>query len=111
MQSQSGSTPENEVQTVELERVTIVAESVLESRLITLIRQVGARGWTLTEVRGEGSRGVRASEWEGNVKIETLVPKAIADRLLAALARDYFPLYAVVAYADRVRVVRGEKYS
>jgi len=45
------------------------------------------------------------------VKIETLVPKAVADRLLASLARDYFPHYAVVAYADRVRVVRGEKYS
>jgi len=111
MHSRSGSTPEDEFRTVELERVTIVAESVLESRLIALVRELGARGWTLTEVRGEGSRGVRASEWEGNVKIETLVPKAVADRLLASLARDYFPHYAVVAYADRVRVVRGEKYS
>ncbi len=111
MQSRSGSKPDEELHTVELERVTIVAEAVLESRLIAAIRDVGARGWTLTEVRGEGSRGVRASEWEGNVKIETLVPSAVADRLLAVLARDFFPNFAVVAYADRVRVVRGEKYA
>jgi nitrogen regulatory protein P-II 2 len=111
MQSQSGSNPDDELRTVELERVTIVAEAVLESRLIAAIREVGARGWTLTEVRGEGSRGVRASEWEGNVKIETLVPKVVADRLLALLAHDYFPHSAVVAYADRVRVVRGDKYA
>lgn len=110
MSSHAGSKPEAELLTVELERVTIVAEAVLETRLVALVLAAGARGWTLTSVRGEGSRGVRAGEWQGNVKIETLVSHDTADRILAQLASEYFPRYAVVAYADRVRVVRGEKY-
>jgi nitrogen regulatory protein P-II 2 len=108
--SSPSSSPDDDPATTELERVTIVAEALLESRLLDLLRSAGARGWTTTDVRGEGSRGVRASEWEGNVKIETLVSSACARVILAQLARDWFPRYAVVAFTDRVRVVRGEKY-
>ncbi|NOT32189.1 MAG: transcriptional regulator [Planctomycetes bacterium] len=110
MSSSAGSRPEEALVTVELERVTIVAEAVLEARLLALLKAAGARGWTLGEVRGEGSRGVRAGEWQGNVKLETLVAPAVAERILRELAREYFPRFAVVAYTDRVRVVRGEKY-
>ncbi len=110
MRSPAGSTPDP-VQTVVLKRVTIVAEAVLEQRLIALIRDCGAKGWTLLDCRGEGSRGVRASEWEGaNVKLETLVASAVADTILARLVRDYFEHFAVVAYVQDVRVVRGDKY-
>lgn len=102
--------PEDPPETVELVRVTIVAEALLEARLVALLRAAGARGWTLTDVRGEGSRGVRASDWEGNLKLESLVAPHCAQRILLALARDYFPHFAVVAFTDQVRVVRGEKY-
>jgi hypothetical protein len=34
----------------------------------------------------------------------------VADRLLAVLERDYFTNYAVVAFAHRVEVLRGDKY-
>lgn len=94
-----------------LKLVTIVAEAVLEERLIQTLETAGARGWTLAQVRGEGSRGVRASEWEGrNVRVETLVSPEVADRLMDVLAERYFPHYAVVAYVQDVEVVRGEKY-
>ncbi len=110
MNSPAGSKTPDALATVELERVTIVAEAVLERRLLELISAAGARGWTIGDVRGEGSRGVRAGEWQGNVKIETLVSGASAERILTELAREYFPRFAVVAYVDRVRVVRGDKY-
>ncbi len=97
--------------TTPLKLVTIVAEAILEERLLQAIRDLGARGYTLTEVRGEGSRGVRASEWEGkNVKIESLVGPEVAERILAHLAERYFPHFAVVAFVEDVTVVRGEKY-
>jgi len=35
---------------------------------------------------------------------------ARGDRLLATLANDYFPKFAVIAYLSPVAVVRGEKY-
>jgi nitrogen regulatory protein PII len=99
------------METVALKRVTIVAEHVLEKRLVRELKALGARGYTLVEVRGEGSRGVRASEWEGkNVKIETLVAPETAERILERLAERYFAHFAVVAYVDSVEVVRGDKY-
>jgi len=99
------------MKTVPLRKVTIVAEALLESRLLGDVRDCGARGFTLTEVRGEGSRGVRASEWEGrNVRIETLVAPDVAERILDHLAEHYFRNFALIAYAQTVDVVRGEKY-
>jgi nitrogen regulatory protein P-II 2 len=93
-----------------LKLVTIVAESVLESHLLDEITKLGARGYTTTNVHGEGSRGVRAGVAEGNVKVETVVGAEVADRILQHVADTYFQYYAVVAYVSEVQVVRGEKY-
>ena len=99
------------MRTTALKLVTIVAEAVLEDRLAREIKGLGARGYTITEARGSGSRGIRASEWEGkNVRIETLVSPEVADRLLEHLAAHYFEHFAVVAFVENVEVVRGEKY-
>jgi nitrogen regulatory protein P-II 2 len=95
-----------------LKRVTIVAERVLESELIHLLRETGAKGYTLIDARGEGSRGVRASEWAGsNIKIEVVVSAEVADALLNSISERYFKHYAVIAYMTEVQVVRGHKYT
>ena len=100
------------MKTVRLSKVTIVAEAFLEERILREIKECGARGFTLTEARGEGSRGVRASEWEGkNVRIETLVSPDVAHRILSHVADAYFPHFAVVAWVGEVEVVRGDKYA
>jgi hypothetical protein len=96
----------------QLSLVTVIAEAVLEHRLVSEVRSAGATGWTITTARGEGSRGVRASEWEGgNIRLETLCSPAVADLLFAALEAHYFPHYAVVAFEQQVSVLRGEKYG
>jgi nitrogen regulatory protein P-II 2 len=96
---------------VPLKLVTVIAEALLEDQLIADIKRLGARGYSRGEVYGEGSRGLRASEWEGkNVRIETLVGEATATRILEHLAATYFADYAMVAYVADVGVVRGEKY-
>jgi nitrogen regulatory protein P-II 2 len=100
------------VKTVPLKRVTIVAESLLESRLTQDLERLGARGWTVLEARGKGSRGVRSSAIDGsNLQIETLVSAELAERILAHVAERYFEDFAVIAYVDTVEVVRGEKYA
>jgi uncharacterized protein len=99
------------IQTVTLKRVTIIAESLLEARLLADLERLGAKGFTITEARGRGSRGVRASEWEGqNLKLETIVSPEVADRIMMRMVESYFPNYAVIAYLENVEVVRGEKY-
>ncbi len=97
--------------TTQVKLVTIIAESVLEHRLVNDIRRLGAKGFTRSEVSGEGSRGRRVGDVEGaNIRLECLVSEATAERILEELAERYFENYAVVAFVENVAVVRGDKY-
>lgn len=99
------------MKTVSVKLVTVIAEAILEDQLLRDLKNLGVKGYTLSEVRGEGSRGIRASEWEGkNLKIEVLVSPEVADAIIDHVAEHYFPLFAVVAYVQDVNVVRGEKF-
>ena len=100
------------MQTVAVKLVTIVAESVLAKRLCQTVLEVGATGYTISDAAGVGSRDMRASTLDGaNVRIEVLASPAVAEAVLVALARDWFPHYAVIAWMSEVAVVRGEKYA
>ncbi len=91
--------------------LTIVSEALLKERLIHELREAGAKGFTITEASGEGSRQRRVSEILGeNIKIEVIVKQEIADKILSVLQKHFFPRYAVIAYLSEVQVVREEKY-
>ncbi|MDX2003947.1 MAG: transcriptional regulator [Meiothermus sp.] len=97
---------------VSLKLVTIIAEGFLEDKLIREVRRLGAKGYTVTPARGEGSRGVRASEWEGgNIRLECIVSPEVAEKIVKRLAEVYFTNFAVIAYLESVEVVRGDKYT
>lgn len=98
--------------TVALSLVTIVAEAVLEESLIATVTELGASGYTLSDARGQGSRGRRLGEIPGdNIRLEVLVRTPSAEALLDRLAERFFEHYAVVAWITDVRVRRGEKYG
>jgi nitrogen regulatory protein PII len=95
----------------QLQKVTIIAERVLREELLALLKRHGAKGWTLASVEGEGSRGIRASEWEGfNVQIDTLVSDEIAESIMEEIGRRYFKDWSIIVYAAPVQVLRGDKY-
>lgn len=95
-----------------LKLVTIIAEETLEDKLIADLKALGATGYTIGKVRGEGSHRPRTSEWEGeNIRIEVIVPASVAAKILDRLAEIYFPTYSVVGYAVAIEVVRGDKYA
>ena len=99
------------MKTVPLCLLTVIAESVLKERLIQDVRDAGAKGFTITDADGEGSRQRRVGEIFGaNIRLETIVSAEVADRLLHILSAEYFERYAVVAYLSTVSVIRGEKY-
>lgn len=92
--------------------VTIVAEILLEARLVSDLTRCGARGWTSVAGHGHGPGGHGVSEMEGgNVRIETLVSREVAQRIWSMLEADYFPHYAVTAWAYDVSVARMARYS
>lgn len=99
------------MKTTQAYRITIIAEALLEDRLVRDVKTCGAKGYTITQAHGEGTRGVRASQWEGgNIKLETIVSEVVADAILEMVTVKYFQHFAVIATLETVQVVRGEKY-
>lgn len=90
--------------------VTIVAEAVVEERLLRDLRAWGVTGFSVGRSEGDPF-GARVADVEGAmVRIECIVGNDLAEQVLEQLAASYLPRYKVVAYDHEVRVVRGEKY-
>lgn len=99
------------MQTTKLKLVTIIAEAILEDRLLRALKQLGARGYTVGQARGEGTRGLKGIDWEGqNVRVETLVGAETAERIFDHIARHYFADFAVIVYCVDAEVLRSDKY-
>ena len=91
--------------------LTIVAESLIESRLIEDLVSCGVVGWTLTSTRGAGPENRRLSEVEGgNVKFEVLGSEEVTQKVWDLLSSRYFPHYAVTAWQSSVLVSRLDRY-
>jgi hypothetical protein len=91
--------------------LTIVAESLIEGRLLEDLVSCGVIGWTLTPARGAGPDNRRLSEVEGgNVKIEVLGSEEVTQKVWDLLSSRYFPHYAVTAWQSSVLVSRLDRY-
>lgn len=93
--------------------VTVVCESALEARVLETLREAGAGGYTLADVRGGGARGVRAGDWEGgrSVEIQVLCDEPTAQRLVETLLERYSADYALALWVADVQVARPEKFT
>jgi nitrogen regulatory protein P-II 2 len=99
------------VSTTDRQLLTIIAESVLEHRLIDDVKRLGAKGYSIGHVRGEGATGRVALDYAGpSVRLESVMTDEVVDRVFDLLAADYFPHFAVVAWAVPVRVARPERF-
>lgn len=96
---------------IELKLITIVSERILKNQIIKKILECGAKGYTMIEATGEGSRGIRASEFEGrNIKLEVIASDEVANKIFQVIRTEYFENFAVIVYSQNVQVVRGDKY-
>lgn len=91
--------------------LTVIAEGVIEERLLADLRRWGVRGLTTSRAEGDPF-GSRVADIAGAfVRMECIVPEEVSTRVLDALADAYFGRYKVIAYDHPVRIVRGEKYT
>ncbi len=92
--------------------LTIITESALERTLVEEIERLGAHGFTITDARGKGNRGVRNSAWEtgGNIRIEVVCNTATADAITVYLQAHYYDNYAMIVFVADVDVLRPEKF-
>ena len=49
--------------------LTIVTEAVLEPDICEALQELGAAGYTVTNARGSGSRGVRDAGWSSSGRV------------------------------------------
>ena len=63
--------------------LTVICEAALEKKLLADLENLGAPGWTLSDARGRGSRGVRSAGWdtEGNIRLEVIGSRELAERI------------------------------
>lgn len=91
--------------------LTVVAESGLEKRLVAVLHDAGARGYTVSAAHGEGPRNQRAGDISGgNIRIESVLSDQVLEEVLEKLSTGYFPHYAVSAWVTDVEVLRDERY-
>jgi hypothetical protein len=92
--------------------LTIVTESVLEDQICRELKDLGATGYTVTDARGSGSRGIRDAGWSsaGNVRIEVVCEIAVAERISVTLQKRYYDDYAMIIFVSDVAVLRPDKF-
>lgn len=92
--------------------LTIITEAVVEQTLLRDLDRLGVRGYTVSDARGKGSRGVRDAAWDeaANIRIEVICTRPLAETLLGHLQERYYSNYAMVAFLADVDVLRPEKF-
>ncbi|UAW98383.1 transcriptional regulator [Halopseudomonas nanhaiensis] len=93
--------------------LTIICEAPLESRLLRDLEQHGAPGWTISDARGRGSRGVRSAGWDndGNIRVEVICTHEIAEQIAHHVQEKYYANFAMVCFLSEVEVLRPQKFQ
>lgn len=92
--------------------VTIITESILESRLVEDLRGLGAKGYTVLDARGSGARGIRSADWDQsqNIQLEVICNERVASAILDHCQKKDYSNYAMVVWVSDVEVVSSEKF-
>jgi nitrogen regulatory protein PII len=98
-------------------KLVIVTEKVLLKKVAKIIEECGAKGYTVMQSGGRGSRNVRSSgqpsssDIEANVKFEILTEnRQMAEDIADKVAIKYFNDYAGIAYICSAEVLYGQSF-
>lgn len=94
-------------------KLTVVTEAVLEAEICQALGDLGASGYTVTDARGAGSRGVRSAGWptSSSIRIEILCSEEVCESIADYLREKYYKNYAMVLWESNVAVLRPEKFT
>ena len=92
--------------------LTVITESAIEETLLKDLEKLGVNGYTVSDARGRGGRGVRDAMWNevSNIRIEVICTRVLAENLLNYIQSHYYANYAMVAFLHDVEILRPEKF-
>ncbi len=87
--------------------VTIIAEQSLEPLLVSDLERLGVAGYTITDARGRGHRGVRrSSSAEGaNIRCEVVCKRGMAASILDHLELTYREHFAMISFVTEIVIL------
>lgn len=95
-----------------LSRVTLIAESIIESKLVDGCLRLGAKGWSAVNCRGDAELSANRAFLDAGAKsrIEFIVQPAVAEGIVEYLSEDILPNFAVMVTVESVQVIRPKMF-
>ena len=92
--------------------LTVITESAIEETLLKDLDKLGVHGYTVSDARGRGGRGVRDAMWGevSNIRLEVICQRDLAEAVLNYIQNHYYDNYAMVAFLHDVEILRAEKF-
>lgn len=92
--------------------LVIIAEAALEKRLVNDVRQAGAHGYTVHDVRGGSGYATREGSWEADrtIELKVICEDAVADAIARHVLATYALHYGLTLFFADVAVLRPEKF-
>jgi len=92
--------------------LTIITESDIEEHLLADLDKLGAKGYTLTSVRGKGEKGLRNAIWSANsnIKVEVICCPKTCEEIVEFVKEHYLKNYAIILFVSDVDVLRPKKF-
>ena len=92
--------------------VTIICEPVLSSQILAHSQGLGATGFTMTEVKGQGNGEKSSGEIPDlKSKIQIVAEPQLALKIMKALAEKFFENYSLITYSSDISILRPEKFE
>jgi nitrogen regulatory protein PII len=93
--------------------VVIIGETVLQDRIIKLLKDQGVTGYTLSQAQGAGRHGSRKGDMVGyntNIEIKTIVSQEVSEAIFSGLT-EYQSNHALIAFRQNVEALSGFEIS
>lgn len=92
--------------------LVIIAEAVLEKRLVADVRAAGAHGYTVHDVRGGSEYATREGHWEADrtIEMKVICEAPVADQIARHVLATYAPHFGLTLFFADVQVLRPEKF-
>jgi hypothetical protein len=92
--------------------VVIITESAIEDALAADVMRLGAHGYTVSDVRGQGSHGRRQATWgaDQSIRMEVLCDHETSQAITVHMENAYFRNFAMVTFVADVGVLRPDKF-